>query len=210
MNTVNTCSNCGAKNFFTRRFCGNCGAPLYSQGNYINIHPEKATGITYTQSLLLGVIVIIIIVIGSVLIWQFGFNNNQVPQSQPAQSVNVTIDWPYGQTSNAAVQISNVTVISVGDTSATIIWYTDLPSSTQVEYGRVLYTYGMIAPIVPQDDPTQGSTGVTYHIVYLNNLTSGATYYFRVRSKDANGNETVSADGTSFRTTQTQSTYVGD
>jgi hypothetical protein len=202
MNTVNTCGNCGAKNFITRKFCGNCGAPLYEQGNNVNIRPEKVMGITYTQSLLLGLLVIVVIIIGSVLVWQFGFNQS-VPQ---AQSVNVTVQFPpgYGQNmSGAGPQITGATALMVGDTTATIIWYTDVPSSSQVEYGRVLYSYGMLIPFAPQDDPSQGGTGVTYHSISLHNMTSGATYYFRVKSKDAYGRESVSADGTYFKTNKT-------
>ncbi len=74
--------------------------------------------------------------------------------------------------------------------SATIEWTTDEPATSQVEYG-LTEDYGRTT-----DEDTNLVTG---HSVELTGLEAGKTYYYRVISKDAAGNETISA-GTSLET----------
>jgi hypothetical protein len=122
--------------------------------------------------------VLLIIVIGlvSIIVWQFS------PKSDKTLPI-----------------ISAVSVAFRGKTSAQIIWQTDKPCSSQAEYGRTTQ-YGYLQPAVPQNDPTTGnSPGTTTHSINLNNLKAGYTYHYRVRSKDAAGNEAVSNDF-SFKT----------
>lgn len=102
--------------------------------------------------------------------------------------------------------ISEVSVDFRGKTSARIIWQTDKPCSSQVEYGRTTQ-YGSLAPSTPQNDPSTGkSGGVTDHIVNLSNLKAGATYNYRVRSRDSAGNEAIS-ENKSFKTSA-EATFV--
>jgi hypothetical protein len=85
---------------------------------------------------------------------------------------------------------------TLGPTSASIGWKTDELASTQVEYGTTA-SYGKLEPDPPADDPTGGaSLGVIDHGVVLKGLQPNTTYNYRVKSKDAAGNEAVSDDKT--------------
>lgn len=85
--------------------------------------------------------------------------------------------------------ISNV-ASATGAGTATITWTTDEVATSQVEYGLTT-SYGTLSPL----DPTL----TTSHSVSLSGLARRTTYHYRVRSKDAAGNESVSADYT-FKT----------
>ena len=75
--------------------------------------------------------------------------------------------------------------------SSTITWTTNEASTSQVDYGLTI-SYGSSSPL--------DATLVTSHSVALSGLTAGTLYHYRVRSKDAVGNEQLSADAT-FTTT---------
>ena len=95
--------------------------------------------------------------------------------------------------------ISGIAVTFRGKTSAQVVWQTSEPCSSQVEYGRTTQ-YGFWQPATPANDPSTGqSTGVTSHFITLSNLRPGSTYHYRVKSKDADGNEAVSINYT-FKT----------
>ena len=106
-------------------------------------------------------------------------------------------------------EISNVTA-TAGTTSARIDWTTNEPASSQVEYGKTKEQTSL-SPAQPADDPTaldaEGkpiSAGVVTHSVTLTGLEpNNITYYYRVKSKDAAGNEAVSpaSEWKSFTTT---------
>ena len=184
MNLIVVCKYCGARNYFSRKTCGYCGAKLPGSGflglDFSGFNPVEFIRKLSTTQLLIGVIGIVVIIVLSIVIWQF------VPKAD--------IKGP---------QIYGITVDSVTATSARIIWYTDEPSSSQVEYGRT-YSYGQVSPMWPQNDPTTSeSTGVTTHYVILKALGQDTTYYFRVKSKDAQGNISVSEDIQSFKTGET-------
>jgi hypothetical protein len=83
--------------------------------------------------------------------------------------------------------ISSINEGSVTSTSATITWNTDEGATSQVEYGTTT-AYGSTSAL--------NSTLVTSHSRSLSGLTSSTTYHYRVRSMDAAGNQTVSADKT--------------
>lgn len=73
--------------------------------------------------------------------------------------------------------------------SATIAWNTDKPSTSQVEYdASKKYGYTNITEL-DQDL-------VTSHKVTLRNLQPATMYHYRIRSKDAFGNEAISPDYT--------------
>jgi hypothetical protein len=98
---------------------------------------------------------------------------------------------------------------TVSVTSASIGWQTDELSSSQVEYGTS-DAYGKLEPAQPDKDPTALGTdgkplfaGVIDHAVVLTGLQPNTTYHYRVKSKDAAGNEAVSDDRT-FATTSAE------
>lgn len=92
-----------------------------------------------------------------------------------------------------APAVSNVTVTAVTASTATITWTTDEASTSKVDYG-LTSSYGSSTSL--------DSTLVTSHSVSLTGLSGYTPYSFRVRSKDASGNETVSS-GSSFTTSNT-------
>jgi len=91
---------------------------------------------------------------------------------------------------------------AIGPTSVSINWTTDELASSQVEYGTS-DTYGALEPAQPDTDPTVLGTdgnplyaGVVTHSIVITGLQPTTTYHYRVKSKDAAGNEAVSADKT--------------
>lgn len=93
---------------------------------------------------------------------------------------------------------------TVGVGGIVITWATNENASSQVEYGKTT-TYGSVYPDVPADDPTtlgpDGkplSAGVVTHSVTIStaSLEQEVAYHYRVKSKDAAGNEAVSDDKT--------------
>lgn len=138
-----------------------------------------------TRSLLLIVLLVLVIGLGGIIFWQFG------PKSDKTLPT-----------------ISAVSIAFRGKTSAQIIWQTNKPCSSQVEYGRTTQ-YGFVEPALPQNDPTTKATGVTTHSINLTNLKAGYTYHYRVRAKDAAGNEAVS-DDFSFKTEEAAPFVVPD
>jgi len=86
--------------------------------------------------------------------------------------------------------IINEVSASITAYTSTITWETDELSTSQVEYG-LTDAYGTLSP------SSVTTTDLTIdHVIKLSGLTVGSTYHFRVYSKDANNNESVSADYT--------------
>jgi hypothetical protein len=77
-----------------------------------------------------------------------------------------------------------VAAANVTTTDASIIWSTNQPSSSEVEYGTTA-SYGTIVA---------GQSGVTEHIVTLTDLAPGTTYHFRVRSANSQNQTGTSAN----------------
>jgi hypothetical protein len=82
--------------------------------------------------------------------------------------------------------LSGIAATSVTETSAAIVWTTDEPSDSRVDYGL---------------DPGYGSQAadgglVVSHSVALAGLAAGTIYHYRVSSQDASGNLASSADFT--------------
>jgi hypothetical protein len=80
--------------------------------------------------------------------------------------------------------ISKVKVINVTQNNATITWVTDEDSNSFVDYG-LTKSYGL---------STGKYDSTTDHSVQLFELKPDKLYHFRVRSKDAAGNEETSSD----------------
>ena len=76
--------------------------------------------------------------------------------------------------------ISEVKVFNITDSSATITWQTDVPATSQVEYGTT-NAYGSTTP--PDNELT------TSHSVALTGLKPSTTYYFGIKLQGAGGNE---------------------
>ncbi|OGS28136.1 MAG: hypothetical protein A2297_09615 [Elusimicrobia bacterium RIFOXYB2_FULL_48_7] len=83
--------------------------------------------------------------------------------------------------------VSAVAAQNITQTGATIIWTTDEPSTSQVEYGRSI-SYGRVTIDNPAMD--------TAHSVALPELIAGSVYHYRIISRDASNNETTSGDYT--------------
>ena len=88
----------------------------------------------------------------------------------------------YAQTS--APTISNVQIDEVTDSSITINWETDKDADSLINYG-LKPDYGIVR--IPRADRQE-------HSITLDELDPGRTYYFRVVSADAEGNQGISAD----------------
>src|SRR5438552_3072215 len=83
--------------------------------------------------------------------------------------------------------ISSVTAGPITSSGATRIWPTAEAADSVVEYGRTV-SYGSATPL--------DANRVTMHTVTLNGLAAGALHHYRVKSSDAAGNQTQSADFT--------------
>ena len=83
--------------------------------------------------------------------------------------------------------ITGVSIQVIGKTGAVIIWTTDEAATSQVAYGLTT-AYGFVTAL--------DSNLVTSHTVTLSGLTASTTYNFKVKSKDASGNESVSQNYT--------------
>jgi len=90
-----------------------------------------------------------------------------------------------------APTVSSVAATNVANGSATITWLTNEAATSQVEYGLTT-AYGQLTAL----DPTL----LTSHTVALTGLAQQTTYNYRVRSKDAAGNERLGSNLT-FKTT---------
>ena len=87
--------------------------------------------------------------------------------------------------------ISEVNVSDITESGATITWATDEPATSQVEYGKT-EDYG--------SETTENTKLSNSHSVTLTGLASSTTYYFKIISKDASGNEAISATNQTFET----------
>jgi hypothetical protein len=83
--------------------------------------------------------------------------------------------------------ISNIRVINITENSADVLWDTNEPATSKVEYGLTTsYGLGTVTLI----------NLVTSHNVPLSGLSPNTLYHFRVSSTDSSSNEAVSVDGT--------------
>ncbi|MFZ2959893.1 MAG: fibronectin type III domain-containing protein [Candidatus Ozemobacteraceae bacterium] len=83
--------------------------------------------------------------------------------------------------------ISGVAASLVTGTGALINWTTGEDGTSQVDYG-LTKSYGYSTALV--------TTPERFHSIELTGLVSSSTWHFRVRSKDATGNERLSTDST--------------
>ena len=83
--------------------------------------------------------------------------------------------------------ISAVNTSFITTSSVTITWATNVAATSQVDYGTG-NSYGFTTPL--------DTDLITSHSVDLSGLNAQTTYHFRVKSRDAAGNETVDSDRT--------------
>ena len=86
-----------------------------------------------------------------------------------------------------APAISSVSSGGISQSSATITWTTNEAATSYVEYGTTT-NYG--------SNTTLSTDKVTSHSQSISGLNPGATYHYRVKSKDTAGNEKASSDST--------------
>lgn len=110
--------------------------------------------------------------------------------TEPRPAKPVYVPPPTGDTTGPV--ITGPTADSITETSARITWSLSEPGTGQVEYGATT-SYGSLST-------AETSFNYTTHVQIIGGLTAGTDYHFRVKSKDAAGNETISPDKT-FTTT---------
>ena len=79
----------------------------------------------------------------------------------------------------AALDITNIQTVSVTTSSTQIVWTTNVPANSSVDYGATT-AYGSTTPV--------DSGMVTSHQMTLSGLAAGTTYYYQVNSTDSKGN----------------------
>jgi chitinase len=100
---------------------------------------------------------------------------------------SVTACNPAVTVSGPPTVISAVSTTGVGPAAATIVWTTNNPADTQVQYGPTT-AYGETSTLV--------ATPVTSHSVALGGLTAATVYHYHVMSRDAGGSLITSPDAT--------------
>jgi chitodextrinase len=93
-------------------------------------------------------------------------------------------------TNSAGLTVSNVTSSGWSGISRTISWTSSAPATSQVIYDTVSHATGGVYPYAT----TATTNLVTSHSVVIDNLQSGATYYYKVRSVDSLGNSVYSSE----------------
>lgn len=116
------------------------------------------------------------------------FRYNLAGDVRDLVSTNFPDYWQTYVDPNAPV-ISGITV-TVAQTTAGVIWTTDEPSTSLLEWGLTV-AYG---------SSSSDANPVVVHHRAATGLAAGTTYHFRVRSTDNFGNTSTSSDGT-FTTT---------
>jgi cytochrome c biogenesis protein CcmG/thiol:disulfide interchange protein DsbE len=105
------------------------------------------------------------------------------------------------QAATTTLTISGIQVSNITDLSATIGWVTDKAATSQVEYGTT-NAYGSTTTL---DQKLTAS-----HSITLTGLKPSTTYHFKVKTKDASGDEATSQDQTfTTRSTVSAATEVG-
>ena len=82
-------------------------------------------------------------------------------------------------TTPSTLDITNVQTASITTSSSQVVWATNVPANSSVDYGTTT-TYGNSTPV--------DSGMVTSHQTTLSGLAAGTTYYYQVNSTDSNGN----------------------
>jgi YVTN family beta-propeller protein len=113
----------------------------------------------------------------------------RVKSRDAAGNLATSVDFTFitAGADSVAPTITAVQAADVGTAGATISWATDEPADTQVEYGTTT-SYGSSTAL--------NTSLVASHSQPLSRLQPDTLYHYRVKSKDAAGNMTTSADFT--------------
>ncbi len=84
-------------------------------------------------------------------------------------------------------------LLSADDVAATIVWRTDEPTDSYIEYG-LSGAFGLVAQTSARD---------TNHALLLTNLSVNTDYVYRVQAEDASGNLFVQPSSATFKTAAT-------
>jgi hypothetical protein len=122
-------------------------------------------------------------IIGGAIFAVDSFSHGKPPGTPPVQTPPIT-EKPKSIDGTAPV-ITGVSTPTIGKAGAVITWTTDKAATSQVLYGLTTL-YGSAT--------TQDMNFVTNHAVTVSGLTAGTSYNFKVKSKDASGNESISQD----------------
>ncbi len=196
------CPSCGA--FVDNRYtaCPNCNAALYwptqqpgplpeqmgdtyqgqqSVYEYVEQKPEQKKSPVFIASI--GALALAILIGGTI----FAINSSSSKETSPTPAP-IPADTTPAPKSKTAVDTAPPVISGFSDnvtaSTAIIRWTTDEPSTSQVEYGTTT-SYDQTS--------TPDNNLVTSHTVTLTGLESGTTYHYRVKSKDARGNEATSS-----------------
>ncbi|MEA3357149.1 MAG: hypothetical protein U9Q67_01835, partial [Patescibacteria group bacterium] len=106
--------------------------------------------------------------------------------------------WVKADNEFSAPVISDISSGTPTFQDATITWSTDISADAMVGFHTSSHSGGGWDDY-PWQDNDGGETGNTSHSIYLGGLADGTTYYYRVRSADADGDFAVSSEN-SFTT----------
>lgn len=111
----------------------------------------------------------------------------QVKSADASNNIATSSSLTFSTLDQTAPLISNVTVSDISKSSAKITWNTNEGAKSTVEYG-LTNSYG--------STQINETSLLTTHSFTINGLTSASLFHFRVKSKDASTNESVSSDQT--------------
>ncbi|MCX6005507.1 MAG: hypothetical protein NT082_07545 [Chloroflexi bacterium] len=186
-----SCPGCNSKVNASDKTCRNCGNTLswssrQQQAEKEYREPESANRSQQSKSpvpLLLGLIIIIVVIGAGIY---FLIKLLEKP-NQPIIAENVTPSKPVEQIApdTTPPQISDIKVINVNYNSVEIQWITD-ELSTSLVYLRQKGDY--LQPT------SQKEAMVKQHSILLPDLKIKTSYFYKVRSMDPAGNETISEE----------------
>ena len=112
------------------------------------------------------------------------YNVDMLGSSRGADGVWDRGAYEFGPPSTNPPVISAPSASGISDRSANLVWTTDKPATSAVQYG----------PTTSYGTTLSNSTLVSSHSVAISNLTANTTYHYLVKSADAAGHLATSSD----------------